>query len=83
MRGDTFLKLRKIEGTQTMDEPVEGMDSDENAVRAILSRVFSQGRRHRHSSQEVASYIERKRAKVNALIDKYKLQAELGRGTLQ
>jgi len=65
-----------------MDEPVEEMDSDENAVRAILTGVFSQGRRHFHSPQEVAHYIERKRAKVNVLIDKYKLQAELGRATL-
>ena len=65
-----------------MDEQVKEMDSDEMAIREILSRVFCQGRRHSHSPQEVAYFIERKRKKINALIDKYKLQAELGRATL-
>ena len=58
------------------------MDADEHAIRSILSRCFSLGRRHRWSPEEFAECIERKRDKINAVIDKYKEQARLGRATL-
>lgn len=58
------------------------MDADEYAIRSILSRVFSLGRLHRWSPEKRAEGIERKRAKINAIIDKYKEQARLGRATL-
>lgn len=58
------------------------MDADEHAIRSILSRVFSLGRLYRWSPEERAEGIERKRDKINAIIDKYKEQARLGRATL-
>ena len=58
------------------------IDADEHAIRSILSRVFSLGRRHRWSPEKNAEGIERKRDKINAIIDKYKEQARLGRATL-
>lgn len=58
------------------------MDADELAIRSILSRCFSLGRRHRWTQGQFAESVERKRAKINAIIDKYKEQAEKGRQTL-
>ena len=60
----------------------KAMDADEHAMRSILSRCFSLGRRHHWSPEQFAESLERKRDKINAIIDKYKEQAEKGRQTL-
>ncbi|NBW20687.1 MAG: hypothetical protein EBR82_73260 [Caulobacteraceae bacterium] len=58
------------------------MDADELAIRSILSRCFSLGRRHKWSNRQFVDGIENKRAKINALIDWYREQAEQGRQTV-
>ena len=63
---------------ETMSEII-AMDADEVAIRSILSRTFSNGRRNMWSPSQLASHIENKREKINRLFDKYKDQALNGR----
>lgn len=54
-------------------------DADVESINMIMSRVFSLGRRNSWTPQQVAENIEKKREKINFLIDQHKQQALDGR----